>query len=67
MAEEDSVGAGGFVYEVCLSDSDVHGGGGDEDDGGGADEGDVWAVVVTQEIKVSPGDSGLSGQSPLLA
>lgn len=68
MAVEDSVGAGGLVYEVCLSESGVRGGGdeGDDDDGG-AGVGDVWAVVETQEIKVSPGDLGLSGPSPLPA
>ncbi len=64
---EGYVGAGGFVCEVGLSESGVHGGGDvdDGDDGGGV--GDAWAEGGTRETKVSPGGLDLSGLSLPLA
>ena len=67
---EDSVGVGGFVYEVGSSGNGAHGGGdgdGGDGGGGGGGVGDVWAEGETQETKVSHGGLDLSGQSPLLA
>lgn len=64
---EDSVGVGGFVYEMGLSGSGVRGGGDGGDGDGGGGVGDVWAEGETQETKVSPGGRDLSGQSPPLA